>query len=136
VLIRFSLLLPALLFLSSLLSFLLSLPPWQLAFIVGHFDMIEARTAPGPEGTLIRCFATPGKGEQNRFALDLAVKLIPYYNDWFDTPYPLKKLDMCAIPDFSAGAMENCQRREKETGETRKSGREENMAHWQITHRQ
>ena len=79
---------------------------YLLAFIVGEFDMIEGTTS---EDTLVRCFATPGKGEQNRFALDFALQLLPFYSKWFDIPYALPKLDMVAVPDFSAGAMENCQ---------------------------
>jgi len=77
---------------------------YLLAFIVGAFDCLEATTS---EGTLVRCFAPPGKGEQTRFSLDFACKLLPFYNKWFETPYPLPKLDMIAIPDFNAGAMEN-----------------------------
>jgi puromycin-sensitive aminopeptidase len=50
---------------------------YLLAFVVGRFDCIEGKTS---EGTLVRCFATPGKGEQNRFALDFAIKLLPFYN--------------------------------------------------------
>jgi len=77
---------------------------YLLAFIVGQLDEISGRTS---EGTLVRCFTTPGKVEQARFALDVAIKLLPYYNSWFDIAYPLPKLDMVAVPDFSAGAMEN-----------------------------
>ena len=50
-----------------------------------------------------------GSMDQAEFGLDAAAKLLPYYNDYFGTPYPLPKLDMVAIPggstDFSA--MEN-----------------------------
>jgi puromycin-sensitive aminopeptidase len=50
---------------------------YLLAFVVGRFDCIEGTTT---EGTLVRCFATPGKGEHNRFALDFALKLLPFYH--------------------------------------------------------
>ena len=33
--------------------------------------------------------------------------ILRYYEILFDLPFPLAKLDMAAIPDFSAGAMEN-----------------------------
>ncbi|MBI4312121.1 MAG: M1 family metallopeptidase [Chloroflexi bacterium] len=77
---------------------------YLLAFIVGEMESVEGRA---PDGTLIRVFATPGKGEQGRFALDVAIKVLAYYNDYFGVAYPLKKLDHLAIPDFAAGAMEN-----------------------------
>jgi hypothetical protein len=35
------------------------------------------------------------------------VKALTFYKDFFNVPYPLKKYDMIAIPDFSSGAMEN-----------------------------
>jgi puromycin-sensitive aminopeptidase len=77
---------------------------YLLAFIVGEFDKIEARTT---TDTLVRVFTAPGKAEEGRFALDVAVKTLPYYARYFGVGYPLPKLDMVAIPDFSAGAMEN-----------------------------
>ena len=32
---------------------------------------------------------------------------MPLYEAWLGVPYPLAKLDLVAIPDFAAGAMEN-----------------------------
>ncbi|MBI4328514.1 MAG: M1 family metallopeptidase [Chloroflexi bacterium] len=77
---------------------------YLLAFIVGELEFVEARAA---AGTLVRVGAVPGKRDQGRFALDIAVRLLSYYNDYFGVPYPLPKLDHLAIPDFAAGAMEN-----------------------------
>ena len=76
---------------------------YLLAFLVGEFESIEADA----KGTLIRIWTTPGKAEQGRFALETAVALLSYYNDYFGIPYPLPKLDHIALPDFAAGAMEN-----------------------------
>lgn len=41
------------------------------------------------------------------FALKNAKKFLSYLQNYFDYPYPLEKLDLIAIPDFAAGAMEN-----------------------------
>ena len=77
---------------------------YLLAFIIGEFEHIETRTK---EGTLVRVFTTPGKKHQAEFALTCAAKTLSFYNAYFDIPYPLPVLDLIAIPDFSAGAMEN-----------------------------
>ena len=77
---------------------------YLVAFIVGDLTCVE-RQADG--GTLVRVWATRGKEEQCRFALDVSVDLLSYFNDYFGIPYPLPKLDHLAIPDFAAGAMEN-----------------------------
>ena len=77
---------------------------YLLAFIVGDFEHIEKKTR---DGVLVRVFVTPGKKKQAEFALDCAAKIVSFFNEYFDIPYPLPVLDMIAIPDFSAGAMEN-----------------------------
>ncbi len=77
---------------------------YLLAFIIGDFEYIESKTK---HGVQVRVFTTPGKKHQAKFALDCAVKTLDFYDDYFDIPYPLPILDMIAIPDFTAGAMEN-----------------------------
>lgn len=77
---------------------------YLLAFIVGEFEYIEKKSK---DGTLVRVFTTPGKKEQAVFALATAVKCLEFYNDYFAIDYPLPVLDLIAIPDFAAGAMEN-----------------------------
>lgn len=77
---------------------------YLLAFIVGKFEYIESRNQ---GGVLIRVFTTPGKKKQAEFALETATKILQFYSDYFKIPYPLPTLDLIAIPDFAAGAMEN-----------------------------
>ena len=77
---------------------------YLLAFVVGEFDVIEDKTK---TGVVVRVFTPPGKADQGRFALDVTVKVLPFYDDYFGIAYPLPKMDLLAIPDFAAGAMEN-----------------------------
>jgi len=77
---------------------------YLLAFVVGDLACVEATT---PEGTTMRVWATRGNQELGRFALEVSLRLLEYYNDYFGIPFPLEKLDHIAIPDFAAGAMEN-----------------------------
>ncbi|QDS67523.1 hypothetical protein FKW77_002279 [Venturia effusa] len=77
---------------------------YLLAFIVGELKMIETDAFRIP----VRVFATPDKDiSTGKFSLDLAAKTLEFYEKTFASPFPLPKMDMVAIPDFSAGAMEN-----------------------------
>lgn len=77
---------------------------YLLAFVTGDLKYQEATTK---DGVHIRAYATPDKVDQTDFGLDVAVRCLEFYNDYFDIPYPLAKLDMVALPDFAVGAMEN-----------------------------
>ena len=77
---------------------------YLLAFIVGDFEYIEKKSS---RGVIVRVHTTPGKKHQAKFALDVTVKVLEFYEKYFDIPYPLNTLDMIAIPDFSSLAMEN-----------------------------
>ncbi|KAL4946615.1 hypothetical protein BDV06DRAFT_218082 [Aspergillus oleicola] len=77
---------------------------YLVAFIVGHLNYIETKDFRVP----IRVYATPDQDiEHGRFSLDLAAKTLAFYEKAFDNEFPLPKMDMVAVPDFSAGAMEN-----------------------------
>ncbi|KAE8149266.1 peptidase family M1-domain-containing protein [Aspergillus avenaceus] len=77
---------------------------YLVAFIVGHMNYIENNSFRVP----IRVYATPDQDiEHGRFSLDLAAKTLAFYEKAFDSTFPLPKMDMVAVPDFSAGAMEN-----------------------------
>jgi len=77
---------------------------YYLAFIIGDIGSIERETECG---TLLRIWTTTGKENQGEYALDVAEKLLKFFNQYFGIKYPLHKLDHLAIPDFAAGAMEN-----------------------------
>lgn len=52
-------------------------------------------------------FCPLGSEEEATFAVDLAAKGLKFFQDCFELPYPLPKLDLIGIPGFSTGAMEN-----------------------------
>lgn len=77
---------------------------YLLAYVIGEYDFVEGKDA---NGVLVRVYTPVGKKEQGLFALDCAVKTLPFYKEYFGIAYPLPKMDLIAIADFSAGAMEN-----------------------------
>uniref|UniRef100_A0A8C8EWI6 Aminopeptidase n=1 Tax=Oncorhynchus tshawytscha TaxID=74940 RepID=A0A8C8EWI6_ONCTS len=77
---------------------------YLVAFIVSDFQSVSKTTS---HGVKISVYAVPDKINQTDFALNAAVRLLDFYDDYFDIPYPLPKQDLAAIPDFQSGAMEN-----------------------------
>ncbi|PKB80163.1 MAG: hypothetical protein BZY88_09580 [SAR202 cluster bacterium Io17-Chloro-G9] len=80
---------------------------YLLAFVVGDLVSIHADYSGPGISTNVGVWTTRGNEEKGQFALDTSVKLLSFFNEYFDIPYPLEKLDHIAIPDFAAGAMEN-----------------------------
>ncbi len=76
---------------------------YLVALVVGNFEYVEGEA----DGIPIRVYATAGKKEMGQFALEAATQIMKYYNHYFTIKYPYGKLDLVALPDFSAGAMEN-----------------------------
>lgn len=81
---------------------------YLVAWVIGELEYIETFT-PGKHMAKIpvRVYSTPGLAHQGQFSLDLASETLEFFSKTFDIAYPLPKMDMVAIPDFAAGAMEN-----------------------------
>jgi aminopeptidase N len=78
---------------------------YLLAWVFGE---LHSKTAKTKDGVEVNVWATPAQSSASLdFALQIAVKSIEFFNEYFDTPYPLPKCDNVALPDFAAGAMEN-----------------------------
>ncbi|MBW2000509.1 MAG: M1 family metallopeptidase [Deltaproteobacteria bacterium] len=75
---------------------------YLLFFAVGSFEFIEE----GGE-VLVRVATMPGRKEHARFALEFGRKALEFSENYYGIRYPLPKLDLIAISDFAAGAMEN-----------------------------
>jgi len=76
---------------------------YLVAFLIGDFQCTSGES----DGVPIRGCATPDKVELTKFAVKAAEFVLHYYDNYFGIKYPMPKLDMIAIPDFEAGAMEN-----------------------------
>jgi aminopeptidase N len=78
---------------------------YLLFFASGDFDRITKQVGDREVGVV----TSRGNGEKARYALDAEAQILPYYNDYFGTPYPLPKLDNVAGPGQTQffGAMEN-----------------------------
>lgn len=78
---------------------------YLIAFAFGELQSKQTKTK---SGVKIGVFATKAhKAKELDFALDIAKKAIEFYEDFYQTPYPLPHSWQLALPDFSAGAMEN-----------------------------
>ena len=76
---------------------------YLVAWLVGDFVCSKGKA----DGVPIRACSTPDKLGMTKFAVETAKWTLHYYDEYFGIKYPMAKLDMVAIPDFEAGAMEN-----------------------------
>jgi puromycin-sensitive aminopeptidase len=77
---------------------------YLVCFVVGK---LEATDAVDVDGTPLRIIFVPGKRHLADFALEVGAFTLRFFADYYGIPYPGDKLDMIALPDFAAGAMEN-----------------------------
>ncbi|PYR17556.1 MAG: peptidase [Acidobacteria bacterium] len=76
---------------------------YLVAIAVGDFQCLNGRA----ENVPVRICATPDKMALGHIALDDALQILEFYNGYYAIKYPFGKLDVVAVPDFAAGAMEN-----------------------------
>lgn len=72
---------------------------YLVAFVVSDFEHITNKS--------LSIWARASAINQAKFGLKIGPSILEYYEDFFQIKFPLPKIDMIALPDFSAGAMEN-----------------------------
>jgi len=77
---------------------------YLVAFVVGKLETTETIDV---DGVPLRVVCTPGKLPLADFALEVGAFALRFFTEYFNIPYPGDKVDLVAIPDFAAGAMEN-----------------------------
>ncbi len=78
---------------------------YLLAFVVGKMHAVEGVSK---NGIQIRTWSHINQPKKTlAYANEQAIKVIDFFEDYFDIPFPLPKCDQVALPDFESGAMEN-----------------------------
>jgi len=82
----------------------MAMSTYLVAFIVGP---LEATAAQMVNGTPVRVIHVPGKGHLTDFGMRIGTFALDWFERYYGIPYPSDKVDLIALPDFAAGAMEN-----------------------------
>jgi puromycin-sensitive aminopeptidase len=77
---------------------------YLVAFVVGELDATDTVMV---GATPLRVWCVPAKKPLARFAAEVGAFCLDFFERYYGLPYPGDKLDLLAIPDFAAGAMEN-----------------------------
>ena len=78
---------------------------YLVAFVVSKFKFVEAEKR--SNGVRFRIWSQPSSVDQTEYAKEMGPRMLEFFENYFNVPFPLPKQDMIAIPDFGAGAMEN-----------------------------
>lgn len=74
---------------------------YLVAFIVSDLEVMHS------ERGNVSVWARGEAIQQSSYSLKIGPEILRYFEDYFQIKFPLPKIDMVALPDFSAGAMEN-----------------------------
>lgn len=75
---------------------------YLVAFVISEFEAVKME---GREN--FNVWARPDAIDQTKYALTIGIQGLEHLSNRFQQNYQLPKMDMVAVPDFSAGAMEN-----------------------------
>jgi aminopeptidase N len=76
---------------------------YLVAFIVSDFANLTAKD----DNLIYNVWARNDSIKQAEYGLSVTPGIIQYMEDFTNITFEFQKLDQAAIPDFSAGAMEN-----------------------------
>ncbi|XP_061386747.1 aminopeptidase N-like [Musca vetustissima] len=79
------------------------MPSYLIAYVISDFEYTEGVLGGVPQ----RIYSRPNAKHEQEWALVSGMLIVERLGEYFNIPYMLPKLDQAAIPDFSAGAMEN-----------------------------
>ncbi|WP_444926144.1 M1 family aminopeptidase [Microbulbifer sp. TRSA002] len=83
---------------------------YLLSLSVGPFDQVERPAIPPSkyrkDPIPLRGFARKGRGEDMNYILDITPKMVETFETQLQRPYPFKKLDIIAAPQWPSGATE------------------------------
>ena len=82
----------------------MTMSTYLVAFVVGPLEATEWRDV---NGIPLRLVHVPGKSHLTAFGLEVAEFCLAWFQDYYGIPYPGEKVELLALPDFAAGAMEN-----------------------------
>ena len=77
---------------------------YLVAFVVGRLEMTDPVDV---GGIPLRVVHVPGKAGLTQFGLEVGAFCLQWFQEYYDIEYPSDKVDLVALPDFAAGAMEN-----------------------------
>ncbi|MBB5213059.1 M1 family metallopeptidase [Microbulbifer hydrolyticus] len=86
------------------------MPTYLLSLAVGPFDMVERPAIPAnkyrKEPLPLRGFARKGRGKDMAYVLDKTPEMLRIFEEQLQRPYPFRKLDIIAAPQWPSGATE------------------------------
>ena len=82
---------------------------YLLAWAIADFEYVETLTERKYNGKQlpVRVYTTPGYKARGQLGVEVCAKVVDFYSEIFQLEYPLPKLDLIAVHEFSHGAMEN-----------------------------